>query len=64
MKHTIEFNYDGCDQWAYNGGYIMTAREVQMYIGREAFFEGLKHGNSFKAVMTVTIEPIGKTDET
>ncbi|KKL12573.1 hypothetical protein LCGC14_2534380, partial [marine sediment metagenome] len=25
MKHTIEFNYDGGDKWAYNSGYIITA---------------------------------------
>ena len=58
MKHTIEFHYDGCDEWSYNGGYIMSAREVQMYIGREAFFEGLKHGESFKATLDVKVEPI------
>ncbi len=60
MKHTIEFNYDGGDKWAYNSGYIITAREVQMYIGREAFFEALKNHDSFKAVLDVTIEPIEK----
>lgn len=58
MKHTIEFNYDGLDMWAINGGHIVSAREVQQYIGREALFEALKHGNSFKATMDVTVEPI------
>jgi len=58
MEHIIEFHYDGCEMWSYNGGYIMSAGEVQMYIGREAFFEALKQNNSFKAILNVKVEPI------
>jgi hypothetical protein len=58
IKHTIEFYYDGCDRWAINGGSIVGPRTVQSYIGREAFFEALKHGESFKVTMDMIVEPI------
>lgn len=58
MKHVIEFNYDGCDMWALNGGRIMDPQQVQSYIGREAFFEALKNGESFKVTMEITVENI------
>ena len=58
MKHVLEFTYDGCDRWALNGGYVMTPLAVQEYIGREAFFEALKRGNSFRALLEITIENI------
>ncbi len=61
MKHKIEFHYDGCDMWAYNGGRIMSPLEVQMFIGREAFFEAMKHGASFKATLDVIVEPIKRS---
>lgn len=62
MKHSIEFIYDGCEAWAINGESIVGPGTVQSYIGREAFFEALKHGNSFRVILTVKIEPI-KTKE-
>jgi len=58
MKHVIEFNYDGCDRWAIDGGVVVGPHIVQSHIGREAFFEALKHGESFKVTMEVTVEPI------
>ena len=58
MKHIIEFNYDGCDCWAINGGAVVGPSVVQSYIGREAFFEALKHGESFKVTLDVKVEPI------
>ncbi len=62
MKHTIEFNYDGCGLWAYNGGPIMSANEVISYIGRDAFLEAQKRSvsrtASFKVTFEVTVEPI------
>jgi len=58
MKHIIEFNYDGLERWAINGGYVAGPQVIQEYIGREAFFEALKYSNSFRAILTVEIEEI------
>lgn len=58
IEHEIEFHYDGCDQWAYNGGQIMGPGKVQSYIGREAFFEALKYSNSFRVRLKITVEPL------
>ncbi len=58
MTHTIEFIYDGCDMWAINGGAIVGPGVVQSYVGREAFFEALKQGTTFRATMEVTVENI------
>lgn len=60
ITHEIEFHYDGCDMWAINGGSIVGPQIVKSYIGREAFFEALKHGSSFKVTMTITVENIGE----
>lgn len=58
LPHEIEFIYDGCDAWAYNGGTIMGPNLVKSYIGREAFFEALKYYRSLKVKMKISIEPI------
>ena len=60
---TIEFNYDGGahEEWAVNGGSLITQREVISMIGREIFYEAMKLGyESFKVtfVSDVTLEPL------
>jgi hypothetical protein len=60
MKHTIEFWYDGCRRWGYNGGYVIGESAVISYIGQEAFNEAMKHGESFRVTMDITIETIGE----
>lgn len=67
MKQTkvVEFIYDGCDLWGYYGGCyangrLVDMREIQELVGREALFEGLKLGVSFKVTMVsdITVENI------
>lgn len=60
MKHTIKFIYDGGNNWGFNGGAIIGRGEVIAIIGKDAFYEALKHGDSFRVNMEVTIEPIGE----